>query len=406
VPPKQTRSPVEWVLSFLSSFGLATVTLIFLLIITLLGTLDQVDNGLFESQKKYFDAALVWGVSFGKTHIPIVLPGGFLLMLILTVNIILGAVRRIRKTPRKIGILIAHLSMIFLLVAGAVSFFFKKDGNMALFEGQTSDEFQSYHDSVIEIERVQPAPKDGKRTALIIPGTEYRDLDAGKGRVFTNDSLPFDLWVMNYMENATPRRVKPGDTHQWQTDGYYLQALPAEKDQEMNLDAAMIKIVDKKTKTEQPGLLWREEAAPFAFKIGDETYNIHLTRRSWKLPFAVKLDKFVRELHPGTAQARKFTSYVTKIQDKHEEKKVITMNAPLRDSGHILFQASFQQSQAGDVKRSVFAVVQNPADQWPLIALLAAALGLLIHMVDMLVRFLIRSSRQNRPASAVSSVSP
>src|SRR6185295_16460081 len=107
--------------------------------------------------------------------------------------------------------------------------YFKKDGNMALYEGQTSDEFQSYHDSVIEIERAQPAPKDGKRSAMIIPGSEYRDLDAGKARVFTNASLPFDLTVMNYMENGTPRRAKPGETHPWQTDGYYLQALPSEK---------------------------------------------------------------------------------------------------------------------------------------------------------------------------------
>lgn len=403
MPPKSVRSPLTIVLALLSSFGLATVTLIFLLIITLLGTLDQVDNGLFESQKKYFDSFIVWGVTFGKTNVPIILPGGFLLMLVLTVNLILGALRRIRKTPRKFGILLAHLAMIFLLVAGAVSFFFKKDGNLALSEGQASDEFQSYHDSVIEIERAQPKPKEGERKAMVIPGSEYKDLEAGKGRVFTNATLPFDLMVMNYMENAVPRRIKPGENHTWQADGYYLQALTPEKDQEVNLDAAMIKIVEKKTHTEQTAILWRGETAPFAFKIGDELYNIKLARRTWQLPFAVRLDKFVREVHPGTNQARKFTSYVTKMSGAHDEKKVITMNAPLRDSGHILFQASFQQDQNGDASkvRSVFAVVQNPADQWPLIALLAAALGLLIHMLDMLVRYLMKSHRQSRPATHV-----
>jgi hypothetical protein len=340
---------------------------------------------------------VIFGVDFGKTHIPIILPGGYLLMLILSVNILLGGVRRIRRTPRKLGILIAHLSIVFLLLAGAVSYFFKKDGNMALLEGRTSDEFQSFHDSVIEIERVTPATKDGKRSALVIPGTEYYDLDAGKARVFTDANLPFDFEVMNYMENGTPRRVKPGEAHPWEADGYFLQALPPEKDQETNLDAATIKIIDKKDKQEQIGLLWRGEDYPFVFKVGDELFNVRLARRTWQLPFAVRLDKFIREVHPGTEQARRFTSDVTQIKNGHDEKKIITMNAPLRDNGYILFQASFSQAQIGNtpMMRSVFAVVQNPADQWPLMALVAAAAGLLLHMLGQLFRFM-RSSQPKK----------
>ena len=126
-----------------------------------------------------------------------------------------------------------------------------------------------------------------------------------------------------------------------------------------------------------------------------KTYAIDLSRERWTLPFAVRLDKFVRELHPGTERARKFTSYVTKIEGSHEEKKIISMNEPLREEGYVLFQASFSMDQNGDngIKQSVFAVAQNPSDHWPLWSCVAAAIGLLIHFVAMLGRFMKRSGK-------------
>jgi hypothetical protein len=391
--PTSTSFPAK-LFAFFSSFGLATVVLIFLLIITLLGTLEQVEHGLFDSTKKYFESYVVTEVDLGTWKMPILIPGGTLLMQILFVNMLCGAVIRIRKNPRTVGVLISHVSILFMLFAGFVSQHFKKDGNMALFEGEKSDEFQSYHESVIEIERLQPAPKEGKRTALVIDGGSFQDLSEGKGRTFTNKDLPFDLMVMNYEANAEPRRVKEGEK-KWQADGYFLQPLPKKTEAELNLDAAYVKVIDKKTKQEQLGIVWRAAAAPLTVQVGDEQFSIDLTRRKWKLPFAVRLDKFEREVHPGTERARKFTSHITEFTDGREDAKIITMNAPLRDQGHILFQASFSQDQGksgAPVSRSIFAVVWNPADQWPLYSLLAVAAGLLIHMIGQLSRFLKRST--------------
>ena len=82
-----------------------------------------------------------------------------------------------------------------MLVAGLVSLLFKTEGNLALVEGQTSDEYQAYHESVIEIERLQPAAPEGKRSVQVIDGSEYQDLTGDKARLFTNAKLPFDLEV-------------------------------------------------------------------------------------------------------------------------------------------------------------------------------------------------------------------
>lgn len=421
--PRSTRFSVlkdalALLVRVLSSFGLATVVLLLFLLITFLGTLEQVEHGLYDSQRKYFESMFVWGIDLGGTHVPVVLPGGGLLLVIFFINMVLGALRRIRKAPGKIGVLIAHLAMVFLLLSSFVEFLFKKEGNLALFEGQTSDEFQSYHESVIEIERTQPAPPDGKRTALVIPGSHYEDLAGGRARTFTSKDLPFDLTIQNYLEHCGVRRATEKDPKFMVADGYVLQERPLVDSEtgkalenERKLDGAYVRIREKQSGIEQNGILWRAQAAPYSFQVGNETYSVNLTRRSWRLPFAVRLEKFEMETHPGTERARKFTSHVSKITPAaggdsakpREEKRIITMNAPLREGGNVLFQASFSQDQAasGVMTRSVFAVVRNPSDNWPLWALVAASAGLLIHMAAQLSRFLVRS-RAKRPAPSAS----
>lgn len=393
--------------SILASFGLATIVLTLLLVITTLGTLEQVEHGLYESQAKYFESFFVTSIDLacclramhipyaGAWNLPLPIPGGYLLMLILSINMICGGIVRIRKTKRTMGVILSHGSIVFMLFAGLVSLYYKRDGAVALSEGQTTDEFQSFHDSVIEIEKLEPAPADGKRKAMVIDGELFKDLIAGKGRTFTHKDLPFELMVMNYEVNAMPQRDKGNDPKLSVVDGYYLQPAKEELEQEKNMDGAYVKIISKKGEPEQKGIIWRFAAAPYSFKIGDEVYGVSLSRRTWKLPFAVRLDTFERELHPGTERARKFTSHVTKFKDGREEKKIITMNEPLRGDGFAIFQNAFDMSERGGavVKSSTLQVVQNPSDAWPLYALILTMVGLLTHMLMQLVRFLSRSRK-------------
>ncbi|MDB6138300.1 MAG: hypothetical protein JWO94_1372 [Verrucomicrobiaceae bacterium] len=411
-----TRSPslASRVFAFFCSFGLATFLLSVLLLLTFLGTLEQVEHGLFDSQKKYFESWLITSIDLGaclralsvsskEIALPILLPGGMLAMALLTLSMICGGLVRIRKSPRTIGVIIAHFSIVFMLISGAVEYSFKKEGNMALLEGQTSDEFQSFHKRVIEIEQVGPPAKDGKRTVLVIHDDAFSDLTpdstTGKARTFTHASLPFELTLMNYQENSEPHHAD-GNEGREVVDGYYLQPKTKNTTAEQNIDGIYASVKDKSGAV-QKGILWGAAAAPWTVKVDGKTYLIDLSRERWHLPFAVRLDKFEREVHPGTERARKFSSQVTKLTGGHEEKKVIKMNEPLRDGGYVLFQASFSQGEEGAKGRqqSVFEVVQNPADNWPLYSCIAVAIGLLIHFISMLARFVKRTSA--KAASAV-----
>jgi hypothetical protein len=398
------------IFAFLSSFGLATTVLSLLLLITFLGTLEQAEYGLVASQSRYFESFFVdridigacWRalalnayVDIGNVTLPIsILPGGYLLMAVLFVNLFLGGIIRIRKAPRTVGVIISHFAILFMIAAGAVSHHLAIEGNMSLREGETSDEFLSFHDRVIEIEKVQTDEK-AKRSVLVIDADKFRDLSAGKARTFTHESLPFDLMITNWKKHAQPKRDADGSRGD-AVDGYYIQELStldetgAAMADEALASACVAIAKDKKGGEEQKGILWEFAAAPWTVTVGGDKYLISLVHRTYKLPFAIRLDKTEEEKHPGTERARRFTSWVTKLTGGGEQKRVITMNEPVRSEGFAVFQQTFDDgSRSGsNVKSSGFQIVQNPSDHWPLISCIIVAEGLLLHFLMMLGRFI------------------
>lgn len=399
------------VIAFLSSFALATVTLVLLLLLTFLGTLEQAEYGLVASSERYFESVFVdridvgacwralaldqyWNI--GNLVLPVnILPGGYTLLAVLFVNMLLGGLIRIRKSPRTAGVVISHFGILFMIAAGAVSYHFANEGILNLAEGQTNDEYKSFHNRVVEIEKVKPAKEP--RTALVIDERYFNNLgnanDHGKARTFTHESLPFDLVLTNWKEHAEPKRatsMTQGDA----VDGYYLQGLsrldPNTHQVMANeqLSQGCIAIVKDKASGQElaRGILWEFTAAPWTVTVNGDKFLINITRRSYSMPFAIRLDKTEQEKHPGTERARRFTSWVTKIENGREEKRVITMNEPVRSEGIALFQSNFDDGSGGAGKRSGFQVVDNPSDHWPLISCLIVSFGLLLHFLLMLAR--------------------
>lgn len=390
-----SKSIPAQIFSFFASFGLATIVLIFLLIITLLGTLSQKDIGLLDSQRLYFDSWWVWhDFKIGSMLIPMLLPGGMLLMTVLFINMLCGAVIRIRKGWRTLGVLISHLAIMFMLAAGFVSYRYKTEGAMPLFEGQTSDQYQSYHERIIEIRRFAADGK-GEPKAMVVPMKHFADLEPGKARAFFGKGLPFELTVTGYQRNAKVVQAEDANAKD-AVDGYRIQPVKVSPTDEQNVAAVIVK-AKLKDGTEQAGILWEQAFEPFTVKAGDAAYAINITRMKWKLPFAIRLEDFERELHPGTMKAKRYTSHVTKITDGKEEGRTITMNVPLRDQNFVVYQASFSQSTGGE--QSVFTIASNPSDKWPLWSCVAVGFGLLLHFIMHLVRFLARALKPKDAAA-------
>jgi len=368
---------------FAASYGVTVVLLFLLLVLVFFGTLEQVDQGLYEVQKKYFESLFVVHDLFGV--IPLPLPGVYLLLGLLLVNLVCGGILAAPKSWRRPGLLIAHGGIVLMILAGFVTHHFALNGHMTLYEGESADEFQSYHAWEIAL-----STPNGRQ--YIIPGSQFVALGTGRSRVFYAEGLPFELKLEGVIPNCEPRLVAPGEVGG--ADGVLLEALPLEKESERNVLGAYATALGPGGQSSK-GVLWGLARVPWVVTVGGQDYAIDLRRRRWKVPFRITLDAFTRELHPRTGIPSSFMSEVTKTEDGVGRKIEIKMNEPLRHQGYTFFQASWgpQNAQPGTPFYSTFSVVKNPADQWPLYSSCLVSFGLLLHFLQRLYRYLRAQQR-------------
>lgn len=381
---------------FLSGLGLATVLLLLLGLLTWLATLEQVDSGLYPTLRKYFDWRSVFARPelYGET-LPIALPSGYYVGALLLVNLTLGGIIHIRKGWKHIGNLIAHAGIIFMLVAGGVAHHFSERGNMAVQQGQESNVAEDYFEYVIEIAEI----KDGKPADIhVIRGEWLTDLEGATTRVFRLPDLPFDLRVAGYEKNAKPvsiLRQAPSRGEQVR-DGFYLFAQKEEVQAEANTAACHAAVMPKDGSPPSAFLLAGASFQPKTVLCGGRVFTVDLRKRSWVMPFTVRLDKFRAEFYPGIPRPKKFESEVTRIENGAEAKTTIRMNEPMRYEGFTFFQASYGPQGAGPGEKlySVFEVVKNPADHWPEYSLYIVAFGMLVTFGIKLASFVLTSTRK------------
>jgi len=401
-PPlrKPSKTLLGKLFDVLSGFGLATITLLLLGLLTWLATLEQIDHGLYPTLKKYFHwkSVFIFPEINGKT-VWFPLLSGYWVGAILLVNLTLGGVIRIRKGWSHAGNIISHFGIIFMLIAGGVAHHFSERGDMAVGDGESSNTAEDYFEFVVELTEIkenQPGP------ITVIRGDQINDLEAGKTRVFRLPEFPFDLEIGGYLVNGQPVSTfeRAPDRQQQQADLYYLMEKPEEVNAEANTAACYARILYRDGTKSDPFILAGASFHPFSVRIDERVFTVDMRKRLWPMPFTVQLDKFTADFHPGTARPAKFISEVTRIEDNTESKYTIQMNEPMRHDGLTFFQASYGPPGAGPGEKmySVFEVVHNPADHWPEYSLYIVSFGMLITFMQKLVSHITAASRKKRNA--------
>lgn len=407
------------VVRLFSSIGLGCVLFVLLLLLTFLGTLEQARFGLFETQKRYFESLIAWH-PIGNWEVP--LPGVYLLMILLSVNILLGGILRLRRRPSHIGLFIIHAGILFLLFGGLITFLMADDGQITLSSGQTASSFSSYHEWELVI--VDSSPADHNRE-YIVPEKSFSSVGPGRQRLFRIAGLPYDLELSGYAKNA---RVVPGALSEQGGDKeMFISPLQPEKQAESNFPALSVMLKKPQTGEKQNEILWggafyrqnvqdprtgvvRQEVAiadsrqPLAIDADGKKWQLSLRRRQWQFPFVLTLKKFTRELHPGTSKASNFQSDVILQENGENQNRTVRMNEPLRHRGYTFFQASFHEDPQTGALSSTFAVVHNPADHFPLYSLIIITFGMFLHFGVRLMQHLKteRAGRIMRTAASVS----
>lgn len=414
-PPRQRKvtatGPFAWLWKLLTSYGLAIIVLLLMCMLTLYGTLQQTDHGLFDTQQKIFNSVIFFehldlGSGENPVQIPIPLPGGYLLMTVLFFNILAGAIIKARKSLRFPGMIIAHSGILLLLVGGFVQYHFSTKGYMALSKGQSANQYQAYQGWQLE---VLPLDADNKPTdAFIITEQQLKSIGEGGRRNFTSPDIPFAIEVSDYLRNSVPVPVTApiaADAETPEVNGTKLLKQAATKEAEANVGGAYVSVKPVSGEA-QKSILWAGQAGPWVVEVDGKKWALNLDRPRWDVPFDIRLDEFIFDRHPGTTMARKFESRITKIEGNSENPVQIRMNEPLRDRGFTFFQESYGPPDESDPEKmwSQFSVVKNPADQWPLYSLIITGVGMTIHFVQKLFSHVGRS-RRSRSAAASPKIS-
>lgn len=395
---KRASGPLQAAYAILSSFGLSCVLLLFLFLLTYLGTLAQVEVGLHEAQKRYFES---WFLVHHLGPIPLPLPGGQLCMWLLAVNLLLGGFVRIRKTKATAGILVVHLGIVMLLLAAVVKLEASEDGYLRLYEGQTGGVFVDYIHNELAI---WDADEVVDVAETLVGHDDLVACVGSEGRTFQNDALPFELTVSHYLRNSDPLPKGPNWTAATPVvDGFALLERAPATEAAANAAGVFVSARDKATGARSEGLLHTLQMAPWTFESGGRTWAIDLRRARYPMPFSVRLEKFYKVDHPGMTMAREYKSDVIKITaDGDEQPVLIEMNEPLRAEGLVLYQADYgpKPGESGP-PYSVFAVKRDPTDQWPLYACIVITIGMSwAFIVKLMGHIRATRLRQSRAVSA------
>lgn len=396
--PMKVKGALSALFALLSSFGLASVLLLLLTVLTLFGTLEQKEFGLFVTAKKYFssEAFIVFPELYGRKW-PLPLPGAFWVSALLFVNMVCGGLVRARKGWKKVGVLISHFGILMMLFGGAITHFASTRGAVKLFPGEESDATISFTDYTVEVAELA----DGQPEKIYsLPSDLFKSRGPNDPLTAEFSELPFDLEIQGWQHNAVVQQGegegRPGAGPS--INGFYLQAIDRNEEIERDFAGAYLRVVTNDGEKRQPFISTGRDAAPKTVKVDDRTFSVRIRKEIRPLPFMVKLEDFDYAYHAGTLRPKFFKSVVkrTHPEDGTTELATIRMNRPMRYDGYTFFQASFGHLDEDPQKEafSIFEVVNDPADAWPAISLVVVTIGLGIHFVMMLERYLRTASRR------------
>ena len=380
--PSRLPRWLDLLLRFLGSYGLALVVMGFLFLDTLIGTLEQRTRGLYEVQRLLFNAAFfMYDIPGTSLRVPI--PGVYLLLIIFGINLVVGGIVRTPWRKEKIGNLIIHAGILFMLAAGAVTYHFAHDGQMTLAPNQTSNRFESYHEwEFVAAENLG----GGRLREHAIHQDQLMAIRHGAERIFTQPGLPFAIALSDYARNA---EVVPTDPT---LSDFIIQSVALDMQNERNLPAVRVRLLGADGAPLRESVIWGNSILPLEVQADGRSFELSLRKRSWELPFSLTLKEFRHEYHPGTQIASTYESDVVKLDESGTQDILIRMNEPMRHKGYTFFQASFTDDPRTGVT-STFAVVHNPSDHWPLYGLILISIGLLFHFGMRLSNFLKRERR-------------
>ena len=370
-------------LKLLGSLRITVIGLVFLLILTVWGTLYQADHGLYGAQERFYQS---WYFLIGG-FLPF--PGAQLVMTVLFINLLAAMLVLAIRGRLHWGLVVTHLGLMLMLTAGAVTFYLGKESHLSLVEGEASNVAMTYN----EWELALLPTSDGKPRE--VSALDAKWLQPGRTIPLPGERLA--LRIEEAHRNCQATR-EPVDDAPGSGSGYTkLVSRPRNKEPAEDMPGVLFTLLEG-GREKGRYLVWGGDPAPTLIRDEGVDRPLALRRQRVPLPAMIQLIDFRRELHPGSGIAKSYSSQVLVKTGKGLDRKVlISMNKPLRLNGFTFYQSSFSAGPGG-TEISTLSVVRNYGRLMPYIATGATVVGMLLHFVGMLIHRLSRRSPKEVPA--------
>jgi len=372
-----------------TSLKLTAVLLTLALVLVFIGTIAQVEYGLYQVQDQFFQSLFVfWAPGGGRLHIP-VFPGGYLIGGLMLVNLVAVGLARIRPIKSKFGLLLVHSGLVLLLLGQLFTDTLSVESAMRLSEGETKNYSEDFHAKELVV--IDTSDPDQNQVTSVPEKLLQKTGDIPMGQT------PLTVRVEQYWFNADLlTKEVTGAVQSTASEGFgrgvwIVGKPPATTTDERNLPAAVIDIRAADTSLGSwlvSGLI----AQPQPFSHQGRDYQIALRSRRHYTPFSLTLIKCNHDVYKGTDIPRNFSSQVIlNNPDTGEDREVlIWMNNPLRYGGNTYYQ--YQMAAA--TGSSTLQVVRNPSWLTPYISCTLVGLGLVWQFMTHLLGFLRRRSHE------------
>src|SRR5438309_2510461 len=376
----------------LASLKVTIVCLALLMVLVAACTLAEVRLGTYAAVNAYIRSFFIyWHVPGTTWSIPI-LPGGGLVGLVLTANLVVAQVKRLEMSIRKLGLWIVHLGLILLFAGEFVTSAFQVETQLAIEQGNTLDFVESPREMELTVVDTTDADHDDVYAipeSLLVPG-----------KFVEVPGTPLFIRVKAFLRNAQLGMREASDPPSPATEGIgpavaVREVAPLTRDDETDRRAVFIEPFAG-PKSYGSWLVSNVFRSSQSFVHEGRTYALSLRNRREYLPFAMTLKQFRHDVYPGTDIPKNFSSLVhlSRPSTGEERDVLISMNQPLRYAGKAFYQESFGKNDT----LSILQVVENPGWVLPYASCVLVAAGLLFHFALSLRRSFVRRRVALEPA--------
>jgi hypothetical protein len=410
------------IIKFFTSLRLTVVLLAFAIVLVFIGTLAQVDEGLYNAQARYFRQWIIFGLDLFGHKIPLILPGGYLIGTMLLLNLLAAHIYRFQLSTKKIGIQLAHSGVILLLVGQLATDMFAHESQIHFNVGET----KSYAESSLDYE-LAFTTDIGTNLEQVVPIPEK--LLAHSDEI-KNENLPFTIRVKKFWKNSEPnfrapmmQNAPPLTTNGVAMNFDFSFAAEVKAMDQKNVPTTLVEIIDAHGNSLGDWIVsgWSADAGmidevqqsyarqlgadmtkqiignltqPQSVFVNGKKFTFALRPERNYLSFSLTLLKATHTVYDGTDIPKDFRSRVQLQNPQSGENRAVEiyMNAPLRYAGLTFYQyqmtAGEMAERAGATPSSVLQVVRNPSWLTPYLGCALVAAGLIVQFLFHLVGFI------------------